>query len=235
VEVEGRRNTVTEPRPLRPAIERTIEVPRTARYYVLGAEGGDVAELWFVLHGFGQLARDFIHYFGVLADERRLVIAPEALNRYYSASASVPAKDRPVGATWMTREDRENEIKDYVRYLDLLHSAIAASHPEARTTVVGFSQGGATASRWAIHGSAKIDRLILWGATVPPDANLDKRGATFRDAHLTLVVGRKDQYVDASALAAERARLADAGVAAEIVEYDGGHSINRAVLLDLGC
>src|SRR4051812_10601385 len=162
VEVEGSRYTVSSLRPLRAASERSIEVPRTARYYVLGDDVGDIEEVWFVLHGFGQLARDFVHYFGVLADGKRLVIAPEALNRYYAVGTSVPAKDRPVGATWMTREDRDNEIRDYVRYLDLLHEAVVADHPRARTVVVGFSQGGATASRWAIHGTARIDRLILW-------------------------------------------------------------------------
>src|SRR5215212_3361915 len=45
---------LTKPRPIRTASEHSIEVPRTARYFVLGeAAGGD---LWIVLHGFGHLA-----------------------------------------------------------------------------------------------------------------------------------------------------------------------------------
>src|SRR4051812_23305685 len=52
---------LSKPRPIRTASEHSIEVPRTARYYVLGdATGGD---LWIVVHGFGQLAGDFIEYF----------------------------------------------------------------------------------------------------------------------------------------------------------------------------
>ena len=224
---------MTDPRPLRAATEGIIEVPRTARYYVIGEDGGTIEELWFVLHGFGQLAREFVQYFGDLADGRRLVIAPEALNRYYTLGAAVPAKDRPVGATWMTREDRDNEIKDYVRYLDLLHDSVAKTHPLARTVVLGFSQGGATASRWAMAGRARIDRLILWGATVPPDADLDQGTAAFRGARLTFVRGRRDQYITAAALAAERERLDAAGLNFDLVDYDGGHSIKRAVLLDI--
>lgn len=158
---------MSDPRPLRTANEHTIEVPRTARYFTLGDDGDAIEELWFVLHGFGQLAGAFVQYFGDLADGPRMVIAPEALNRYYVASTSVPASDRAVGATWMTREDRQNEIKDYVRYLDLLHGEITKAHPGVRTIVVGFSQGGATAARWAQMGRAPIHRLILWGATVP--------------------------------------------------------------------
>jgi predicted esterase len=224
---------MTAHRPLRPAAERFIEVPRTARYYIIGDEDSTADELWFVLHGFGQLARDFVHYFSALADRKRIVVAPEALNRYYAVGASVPAKDRPVGATWMTREDRENEIKDYVRYLDLLHQVLAVAHPRARTVVVGFSQGGATASRWAIHGNARIDRLILWGATVPPDVNLDRGAETFRGARLTVVRGGKDQYISPAALEAERHRLAAASIPLDVVEFEGGHSIKRAVLLQV--
>ena len=223
---------MTGPRPLIAATEHRIEVPRTARFYTLGGDTALVEELWFVLHGFGQLARDFITYFGDLADGRRLVIAPEALNRYYAVGASVPAKDRPVGATWMTREDRESEIRDYVRYLDLLHDTHVRKHPHARTIVAGFSQGGATASRWAMLGSAKIDRLVLWGATVPPDADL-AGSSPFRGARLTLVAGSRDQYITQPALAAERERLRAAGLEFDVVEYEGGHSIKRAVLLDV--
>ena len=225
---------MTEPRPLRTVSERTIEVPRTARYYMIGGdESGAVDELWFVLHGFGQLAAEFAQYFGDLANGRRLVIAPEALNRYYVASASVPASERPVGATWMTREDRENEIRDYVRYLDLLHDHVARKHPRAKTAVVGFSQGGATAARWAQRGRTDIARLILWGATVPPDADLGAGPAAFRGARLTFVIGRRDQYISVASLDAERARLTAAGLSFDVVDYDGGHSIKRAVLVDV--
>ena len=225
---------MTEPRRLRKASERTIEVPRTARYYMIGDdESAAVDELWFVLHGFGQLAAEFAQYFGDLANGRRLVIAPEALNRYYAAPLSVPASERPVGATWMTREDRENEIRDYVRYLDLLYDQVARKHPRARTAVVGFSQGGATGARWAQLGRTNIARLILWGATVPPDADLSAGPAAFRGARLTFVTGRRDQYISAAHLDAERARLTAAGLSFDVVEYDGGHSIKRAVLVDV--
>ena len=94
---------MTDPRPLRTATEHAIEVPRTARYYSIGDETGAVEELWFVLHGFGQLAGEFVQYFGDLADGRRMLIAPEALNRYYSASTSVPASERPVGSCSRSR------------------------------------------------------------------------------------------------------------------------------------
>src|SRR5205085_360938 len=109
-------------RTIRTASEHAIEVPRTARYFLIGDASSTGKELWIVLHGFGQLAADFIEYFATLNDGERVVVAPEALNRYYTQPISVPSADRKVGATWMTKEFRDAEIADYVRYLDLLHA-----------------------------------------------------------------------------------------------------------------
>ena len=224
---------MSEPRPTVVPKEERVEVPRSARFFLLGDRPGSFDEIWFVLHGIGQLAAEFITYFADLDDGHRLVVAPEALNRYYTASISIPSSERPVGATWMTREDRDAEIRDYVRYLDLLHARLATSVPTARVVVVGFSQGGATAARWAALGSSKIDRLILWGALLPPDLNLTKGMPSFRGASLTYVVGNRDQYINATMIDQEKARLKTAAIQADFVEFDGGHSIKRSVLADL--
>ena len=96
--------------------EHSIKVRRSARYYTLGPDDERaVRDVWFVLHGYGQLAAQFIGIFEALNDGTRLIVAPEALNRFYVAGVeTAPAAERGVGATWMTREDRLNEIDDYV-------------------------------------------------------------------------------------------------------------------------
>jgi predicted esterase len=131
----------------------------------------------------------------------------------------------------MTREDRESEIADYVEYLDALFDDVAdeAARLGARVYVLGFSQGAATASRWAAHGRAHLDRLILWGGQIPPDSDLSSGPASLRHIPLTLVIGSRDQYIDAMALAAEEARLDAAGIAYQLVRYEGGHAISRAI------
>jgi predicted esterase len=209
-----------------------IRVQRTARFYTLGGSSFSPRHVWFVLHGFGQLAGQFITYFGDLAADDTLVIAPEALNRYYLVGHEhTPARDRPVGATWMTREDRESEIADYVEYLDALYDEMAAAPARAgaRVSVIGFSQGAATAARWAAHGRATLARVVLWGGLLPPEMDLTRGQSAIRGARLTLVAGSRDQYVDAAALAAERARLDAAGVQYDVLEFEGGHAINRSV------
>lgn len=209
-----------------------IRVIRTARFYTLGGGSFSPRDVWFVLHGHGQLAGEFIRFFSDLANDQTLVVAPEALNRYYVTDISkAAAKDRRVGASWMTREDREAEIEDYIDYLDALYEEVAAGpmREGARVNVIGFSQGAATATRWAADGRASIDRLVLWGGLMPPDTDLSRGVGAIRGARLAIVAGTRDHYVTADALSAERSRLDAAGIAYELLTFDGGHVISRGV------
>jgi predicted esterase len=207
-------------------------VQRTARYYTLGAVGGSPKTIWFLIHGYAQLAGEFIRYFSDLADDDTLLVAPEAMNRFYLLNPDqAAAKNRPVGATWMTREDRESEIADYVEYLDALYDEIAAAPTAFGATVgvIGFSQGTATATRWATHGKSRLDRLVLWGGLIPPDTDLTRGSEVLRGARLTLVLGDRDRYVNETMFSAEQLRLEGVGIPFDSIRYEGGHSIKRAV------
>jgi predicted esterase len=218
--------------------EHHLTVQRTARYYTLGDPRGTVDDLWIVCHGFAQLARTFIDEFGVIARAGRLIVAPEALNRFYlNPDAGRAGASARVGATWMTREDRLTEIADYVRYLDELHREVMNHRPsaEVRVTALGFSQGTATAARWLVHGAARIDRLVLWAGLLPPEIEPD---GPFRErlttADLTIVHGTRDRMLTADQVRLQVESLERAGVACRVVEFEGGHRLDRDVLGRLG-
>jgi predicted esterase len=216
--------------------EHHIIVPRTARYYTRGSEHAPVDQLWFACHGYGQLAARFAEYLAALDADRRLVVAPEALSRYYlnTAAGGTHAQAR-VGATWMTREDRLNEIEDQGRYLDALHAQICGRLDGAlpTLTVLGFSQGAATVARWVVRGTVAVHRLVLWGGRFPPDLDLDTHRARLAAMRVTVVIGSRDEYISADDIAAERERLERAGVPAQFVSFDGGHRLDRKVLRHL--
>ena len=213
-----------------------LRTARTARYYTMGGVERRRASVWFVLHGYGQLAGQFIRYFSDLASGERLIVAPEAMNRFYLIGIDKPAAERPVGATWMTREDRDSEVADYVEYLDTLHDEViaASGSTDCRIVVLGFSQGAATATRWVTHGRARIDRLVLWGGLLPPDTDLANGHAALRNVPLTIVVGERDHYLSAAVVADESARLDAARIPFELIKFDGGHAISRTVFPRLG-
>jgi len=203
--------------------EHLFSTPRSARYFTLGSLE-DSADIWFVCHGYGQLAARFLERFRPIEAKSRCIVAPEGLSRFYLPES---ATERRVGASWMTREDRLHEIDDYVRYLDALYRHIA--HGAARVTALGFSQGTATVSRWAALGSSRIDRLILWGGEVPPDLDLQR----LRVSSLTLVYGTRDQFFTPKVVAANEARLREHKIGYDLVSFDGGHEMSEATLLQV--
>lgn len=212
-----------------PAIrEEHIEVARTARYAVLGVGGARTRQIWFVLHGYGQLARRFLRSFAPLDDGTRLVVAPEGLSRFYvDPNHARGGATTKVGASWMTRDDREREIEDYIRYLDCLaESVVSQVGAPARVVVLGFSQGVATACRWVVRERVRANRVVLWAGGFPPDLDLTRCKETFTRCTLTLVVGDRDSYVPLAAREQEEARLRAAGIPFTLETFDGGHELN---------
>ena len=209
--------------------EHFFSTPRTARCFTLGSPQG-ATDVWFVCHGYGQLASRFLERFRALESERRCIVAPEGLSRFYLTENP---SERRVGASWMTREDRRHEIDDYVRYLDALYAQVVPGN--ARVTALGFSQGTATVCRWAAFGAARIDRLMVWGGEVPPDLDLgDARvSARLRGLRLTLVYGTKDQFFTLKIVASTESRLKEHKVDYERIPFDGGHEIDEATLRSL--
>jgi len=206
--------------------EHHFSTSRSARYFTLGSpeQAGD---LWFVCHGYGQLAARFLERFHLLEAEGRCIVAPEGLSRFYLTESPT---ERRVGASWMTREDRLYEIDDYLRYLDAVYAKIVLRN--ARVTVLGFSQGTATACRRTALGSSRIDRLIVWGGEVPPDLDLANPRAAerLRGSKLTLVFGSRDQFFTPKIVTATEARLREHKIPYELVPFEGGHEIDASTL-----
>lgn len=210
---------------------RHLRVERTARYHLLGPDRGAVEELWVVCHGYRQLARRFLRRFRALDDGSRLLLAPEALSRFYVDPA--PGRHGPehrVGGSWMTREDREAEIRDYVAYLDRVAAVAREGRGALRVVALGFSQGGHTAARWAVSGATPVDGLVLWGAYLPDDLDPGEAPGRLRATDLVLVRGDADRHRDEDRERVEAERLAAWGVEPRVVPYEGGHEIDEAAL-----
>jgi predicted esterase len=207
----------------------TLRVARTARVATLGAPR--TARTWWVgLHGYGQRAADFAQALAPLAGPNRCVVAPEGLSRFYVDGLDTHEQ---VGASWMTREARAAEISDYVAYLD---AAVRRLRPEGalpRLRVLGFSQGAATASRWALLGDCPVDRLVLWGGAPAHDLDLATHADALQALDLLLVFGTDDPYVSAERRAAVRRRLAAHNIPASIRTFEGGHRLDADALRTL--
>lgn len=206
-----------------------LRVSRHAHWMEIGAPPGRVAELWIVLHGYGQRADRFLRRFAALAGPERRVVAPEGLSRFY-----LDERYERVGASWMTREDREHEIEDTAHWLDALvdHLRERDGAP-TRCVVLGFSQGAPAAGRWLARGHTHADRLICWGAGLPHDLDPGKQHALYCALDLTLVVGDHDELVPPERIDAEVERLRALDIGFRLVRYAGGHDIDATTLAEL--
>jgi len=209
--------------------EHRLAVTRSARVQTLGDEEG-AQDVWVVVHGYGQLAADFLAPFRAIAGAERLVVAPEALNRFYRDREGGGSGSRSVGATWMTREDRESEIADYVAYLDRVAERFAGGRP---VTALGFSQGVSTLLRWVTLGAAPVRRVIVWAGELPADVDLAAHRDRLGTEPVEVVLGSVDEYQTWINLDGVKGRLEAAGLAHRVRIFDGGHRLDRETLRSL--
>jgi predicted esterase len=208
--------------------EHHITVPRTARYYVLGTLNEQTRHIWFCLHGFGQLASYFSRKFTGLVNEHTVVIVPEGLSRLYLDNTY----DR-IGASWLTREDRDAEVEDFTNYLNALYDLTLDNRsPETvQVTVLGFSQGAATACRWLQAGHIHVDRLILWAGYLVNGFTDIIDAARLADIETHYVYGTNDEYLrQLPDLITYIDRLKAAVPRLIVTSFDGEHRVEPAVL-----
>ena len=217
--------------------QRQIHVPRTARYAILGSLDAPLNEVWFVCHGHGQLARRFLSRFLPLERTDRLFVAPEALSRFYLSppQGGPHAPDAPVGASWMTREDRDAEIEDYVGYLDLLHDEIFSNVQRSRVRLIalGFSQGVATVARWIARGKSQPDRVIFYAGLLPAELDASAAARLAARSPLTIALGTNDEFARPDLVAQQASRLRELALPHHVIRFDGGHEIAPDVLIRL--
>jgi predicted esterase len=207
-------------------IARKITVPKTARYFLSAEPTAKVNEVVFVCHGYAQLASEFLEGFSSLESEHRLFVAPEGLHRFYQRGGY----DKVV-ASWMTKEDRLDDIADYILWLDQCAADVLSQcPPDVKITVLGFSQGAATVSRWAAFGMTQIDHLILWCGFFPPDLPAENKA---KCKMLTVVTASNDKYMDEATEKKNLAIVESIFATYKHVRFEGGHELHAGTLSDV--
>jgi predicted esterase len=208
---------------------------KTARYALLGTAPDQATGIWFALHGYGQLVPRFIRHFAEVVPPGVCVVAPEGLSRFY---VDQPAADgrhlQRVGATWMTRENREDDIADTMLWLDTVFGEIVTM--ERRTVavgVLGFSQGVATATRWVVHRGLRPRAFVAWAGSLAHDVDDAALAAALVHARVTLVRGGDDLLMSDAQAEEQRSRLARAAPDTHLLTFAGAHRLDRSVLASL--
>jgi len=200
--------------------EGIVSIPASLRFRTV-QYGESSKHLVYVLHGYGQLVEYFCQKFTGLSLNDTLFVFPEGRHRFYLRGTS-----GRVGASWMTKEWREEDIRLNTLSLDLLHEEILKEHQPERITVIGFSQGGATASRWLAHSKISCDHFISWASVYPPDLALEEH--TNLAKKNSFVLGTEDEFFPPADQEKLIADYESRGI--HTVRFNGNHDIHSETL-----
>ena len=84
--------------------------------------------------------------------------------------------------------------------------------------------------RWVAAGEAAVERVILWGAYLPDDLDLDRGPERLGSAELILVRGLLDHFISDEAHAFQEKRLEELGIPFKTITHPGGHEFDPALL-----
>jgi len=196
---------------------------------MIGAVNSNCREVWLVLHGYGQLSQFFIRSFSSLVAEHRLIVAPEGLHRFY-----IEGFAGRVGASWMTKEERDSDIVDYLEYLDLVLKELRNQGvpQNAKINLLGFSQGASTACRWFFHTKEEVQAIVLWSGMVPPDLNL-AIGDRQKWENAYLVFDSNDPFHHTEHFQRQLSWLEENKLPFQLVESSSGHAITAEGISNL--
>ncbi|MGF1533694.1 MAG: alpha/beta hydrolase [Bernardetiaceae bacterium] len=207
-------------------VSLTIQAPYTT-YHALTPS---TRHIWMACHGYGQLARHFVRRFDALEPQENFVIAPQGLSRFY-----LDDKYQHVGASWITREEREMSLQNMYTYLNAVFAAETAEAPDtAGLTLFGFSQGAAAVIRWALAHQVPFERLFFWAGGFPEEITpQDVRYLNTDEIEVNFFVGSEDPFYTPETLERQMSLLQRVFPQVRVIPFEGAHEVKREVLVQV--
>lgn len=194
----------------------TIAARVHGRYLIRSATGEGAAPLLVGFHGYAQTAEENLDALLELPGLAHWhIVSIQGLHPFYRSRSG------ELGASWMTRLDRELAIADNVRYvgeaLTRIQEQIEIFGPIA---FLGFSQGTAMAYRAAAGSGHPGQGLIALGGDAPTEIFKNDLSDFPR-----VLIGRgsDDEWYDEGKMERDLELLGTAGIEAETCLFDGGH------------
>ena len=180
---------------------------------------------WLVgFHGYAQSAQIFLPSLTQAPRSNAwLVTAVQAPHPFYTRG------DRAIVANWMTREDRQTDIDNYINYLDTVYTHVLAGN-SVPVTLFGFSQGCATVCRWAIDGHPEFHRLILWAGLFPPDMDFEKGHDILFTKENYMIIGDQDPFLTPERMNEFDQLAAKLNIQPTKLTFPGKHELNLELI-----
>lgn len=206
-----------------------IITQKTARYFTSLPLKNDshFEKIVFLFHGYAQLADEFLLIFKPLFSTNILFIAPEGHSKFYRRGVS-----GEIGASWMTKVEREDEIEDYLYLLKKIYLELPVNL-ETSVYLLGFSQGTSTASRWYVNGNFPIQKLILHSGFFAKELLNPQFFDKLNKIDTDLIVGDEDRFISLEQLEEYSQLLRNNRIKYNLHLFNGKHEINIELIREL--
>lgn len=184
----------------------------------------DTQNIWIACHGIGYLSKFFITYFEDLDPKRNYIIAPQAPSKYYQSKAY-----KYVGASWLTKENRELETENVLNYLDALLERERLPR-DKKIILLGFSQGVSVVTRWLAQRRIYCDHLVIHSGGIPTE--FDSESFNYLpNLKTSIIYGIKDEYLTEKKIQSqlELAKSIFPNLP-EVLKFEGKHEMHKASL-----
>lgn len=207
------------------ASEKQVSYTSTNTYSILNSYTEKTKNVWLVFHGMGYLSRYFIRYFSELDPEENFIIAPQAPSKYYQGK-----KFRHVGASWLTKENTQNETRNVLAYIDRVFKTEVSEQPK-RFIVLGYSQGVSIATRWLASRKIVCDHLVLHSGGIPVELTPEDFSYLKDSCTVTYLYGDKDEYITEARETEESLKASRLfGNQLETRVFEGVHEVNTSFI-----
>ena len=204
-------------------IEEKIVTQKTARVLMAGCDISSAEKILFALHGYAQTADDMVLSLAESLPANMCLIVPEALNHFYAKGFQ-----GRVATCWMTRHMREDAIEDYCHYLQqVYHLYRNRTRPDAQFLALGFSQGVATLSRWILRKAPDM-HMYFFHSGLPADEWLNDLNKVVQKTFF--LYGDQDPFIEQTDKEKILTLMKNKNI--DIIEFQGGHTMNPDVLLN---
>ena len=206
----------------------SFEVKQTARWFHLGQQPSDCGKILIALHGYGQHPAYMMETLKPLLDsiENLCIVAPEGLSRFY-----IKGTDGRVGASWMTRDDRAQDIKDHLYYLNSWWDSLEVK-TGTEVILLGFSQGVATAGRWLADGFSS-DKVIFHSGSIPAEWHDEAPSFNTRINTWTILRGDSDSIYPEETHQSTATLFERLGLNFDSLSFDDSHKMKAQHLQEL--
>lgn len=133
-----------------------------------------------------------------------------------------------VGASWMTKEERTTDITDTINYLNNLYQQVTNQFDAHQISILGFSQGAATAARWFYSNEKLANELIIWASVFPPDLEISAEINPSFNSTNKFVIGNQDEYFNEEQQNELMEFYKVNGF--EVFQFEGKHDIDASTL-----